>query len=162
MPSLKRLLKSIKRIFWGKKRRKKKFRLKPRRLKSKRKKKVSRKRKPAVKRPKKAAKRPVLRKKSKLLRPPVAVKIKKQNKGTAIGTITHFFSRISVGVVKLSGPIAVNDAIRIVGKNGEFVQKVKSLQIESVDVPRAGKGHLVGLKLEKESRPGDQVYKIVY
>ncbi len=81
--------------------------------------------------------------------------------GVLVGEITHFFSKIQVVVVKMTeGSIVVGDRIHIKGKNSDFVQKILSLQIESVDVKIARKGNLVGLKVEKTAQPGDKVYKL--
>lgn len=76
-----------------------------------------------------------------------------------VGTITHYFSRIEVVVIKLSkAGIAVGDRIHVVGATTDFTQRVKSLQIESIDVSLAKKGALVGLKVEKRAKEGDKVY----
>ena len=84
-----------------------------------------------------------------------------EKEGKLVGEVTHFFSRIKVCVVKITaGKIAVGDQLRIKGRTASFVQKVQSLQIENNDVPWAGKGKLVGLKVDKKARPGSRVLKI--
>jgi hypothetical protein len=81
--------------------------------------------------------------------------------GVLTGEITHYFSKISVVVVKMThGSFAVGNRIRIQGKGTDFVQKVNSLQIESQDVKVAPKGQLVGLKVVKPAKPGDKVFKL--
>ncbi len=78
-----------------------------------------------------------------------------------IGPVTHFFDRIQVAVIDITGTaIKVGDQILIKGKAGSFSQKVVSLQVESKDVASAAKGVLVGLKLNKPARVGDQVFKL--
>jgi len=77
-----------------------------------------------------------------------------------IGAITHYFSRIQVVVIKLTKELKVGDKIRIKGNSTNFVQLVKSLQIESVDVKAAKKGELVGLKVEKNAKEGDLVFRL--
>lgn len=82
--------------------------------------------------------------------------------GPPIGAITHFFSKIQVVVVKISkGTLAVGDKVRIYGKSTDFIQTVRSMQIESVDVRSARSGALIGLKVEREARVGDKLYKLV-
>ncbi|MFA5087410.1 MAG: hypothetical protein WC552_00075 [Candidatus Omnitrophota bacterium] len=77
------------------------------------------------------------------------------------GEITHYFSRIMVCVVKVTGgSLRVGDLLHIRGPKTDFVQKIESLQIESVDVPVAPKGKLAGLKVRQEAREGDRVYKV--
>jgi len=79
----------------------------------------------------------------------------------ALGVVTHYFSRIEVVVIKLSkAGLKVGDTIRIKGSATDFTQKVKSLQIESVDVTSARKGALVGLKAAHKAREGDAVYLV--
>lgn len=90
--------------------------------------------------------------------------IKKEKKpteisGIQIGEITHYFNKIQVIVVKITkGKIKVGDKIHIKGRNTDFIQKIKSLQIESIDVGVARKGQLVGLKADKPAREGDIVH----
>lgn len=82
--------------------------------------------------------------------------------GRPIGEITHFFSKIQVVVVKIGkGNLSVGDKIRIQGKSTDFTQTVRSLQIESVDVRSARSGQLIGLKVEREAKVGDKIYKLV-
>jgi len=89
------------------------------------------------------------------------IKVKETSNGIRIGMVTHFFSRIQVIVLKMNkGKLMVGDQIHILGNTTDFVQKVQSLQIESVDVRTAKKGQLVGLKVSKKAKPGDRVFKL--
>lgn len=77
-----------------------------------------------------------------------------------IGEITHYFSKIEVCVIKITqGRINIGDRLRIKGRAGDFMQQVRSLQIENNNVSTAVKGQLVGLKIDKKAKPGDKVYK---
>lgn len=77
-----------------------------------------------------------------------------------VGQITHYFERIKVCVVKITqGTILIGDRLTIVSGKTSFVQKVWSMQIESVDVKVAKKGQLIGLKVDKPVAVGDIVYK---
>lgn len=83
------------------------------------------------------------------------------DKGLFVGDITHYFSKIMVCVLAVKGcPLTVGQKIRIQGKANRFVQDVKSLQVESVDVRQAKKGQLVGLKVDQPVKEGDRVYLI--
>jgi len=73
-----------------------------------------------------------------------------------VADITHYFPKIMVCVLKMTGPLSVGDIVRIKGKGTDFIQKVDSLQVESVNVPAARKGQWVGLKLVKPCRVGDR------
>ncbi|HQP10390.1 MAG TPA: hypothetical protein PKV41_03290 [Candidatus Omnitrophota bacterium] len=77
-----------------------------------------------------------------------------------IGEITHFFSRIQVVVLKMTGGrLCVGEKVHILGSATDFIQKVGSLQIESVDVKEVRKGQLVGLKVDRPVKVGSKVYK---
>ena len=78
-----------------------------------------------------------------------------------MGEITHFFSKIRVVVIKMtSGQIEVGNRIHIKGKSSDFIQTIKSLQIESVDVNAVSKGQLAGLKVDRRAKEGDKVYRL--
>ena len=77
-----------------------------------------------------------------------------------IGTITHFFAKIGVGVLELKAKLKIGDKIHVMGGSRDFEQVVKSMQVEHESVEKAGKGDAVGLKLDEPSREGDKVYSV--
>jgi len=77
-----------------------------------------------------------------------------------IGKIAHFFTKISVCVVKLSSKLNTGDTVHIKGANTDFTQKVESMQIEHEKVESAGKGKSIGMKVNEPVREGDVVYKV--
>lgn len=78
-----------------------------------------------------------------------------------VGKITHFFSKINVGVLELTeGEIHIGDTIHIKGHTTDFYQKVQSMQVEHAPVEAAQKGEEVGLKVEASVREGDLVFKV--
>ncbi len=78
-----------------------------------------------------------------------------------IGKVTHFFDKISVAVVELTGSLKVGDKIEI-AKNEEdsFQQTVSSMQIEHNKIDEAKTGDAIGLKVENPVKEGDKVSKI--
>ena len=52
----------------------------------------------------------------------------------AVGRVTHFFTKISVAVVELSAPLAVNDCILFKGPTTDFEQVIE-LARKSADYP---------------------------
>ena len=76
-----------------------------------------------------------------------------------IGHVTHFFSKISVAVVKLMLPLSVGDRILVKGPSTDFEQTVESMQIEGKSIPRAEGGQSIGLKVVQPAREKDVVYK---
>lgn len=78
-----------------------------------------------------------------------------------IGKITHFFTKINVGVLELiKGEIHIGDTIHIKGHTTDFYQKVQSMQVEHAPVESAQKGDEVGLKVEASVREGDLVFRV--
>jgi len=103
------------------------------------------------------SKKAVKKIKKKLAKKPVLAAPKM---GKPIGKVTHYFSNIKVGVIKLSAPLSVGSEIRIVGGEAtDFNQTVVSLQVDHQPVKTAKKGSSVGLKVKKQVREGYRVYK---
>jgi len=77
-----------------------------------------------------------------------------------IGTVDHFFSNISVGMIKLSDVLKVGDKIRIKGNTSDFTQDILSMQIDRVPAQEAKAGDLISIKVEQKVRKDDIVYKV--
>lgn len=77
-----------------------------------------------------------------------------------IGTVGHYFDRISVAVVDLKSELKVGDKISFEGPKTNFKQKVSSMQIEYKAVKAAKKGASVGMKVVSPVREKDMVYKV--
>ena len=77
-----------------------------------------------------------------------------------VGTITHYFTNIGVGVIELSDTLKVGDTIHIQGATTDFTQEVASMQIENESIEEANAGDAIGLKVDERVRKGDTVYKV--
>jgi putative protease len=78
-----------------------------------------------------------------------------------IGRITHYFSKINVGVLEITkGNVHVGDTIHIKGHTTDYYQKIQSMQVEHAAVELAEEGMQVGLKVEASVREGDVVFKV--
>ena len=78
-----------------------------------------------------------------------------------IGKITHYFSKINVGVLEITkGNVQVGDTLHIKGHTTDYYQKIQSMQVEHATVEWAEKGMQVGLKVESSVREGDLVFKV--
>jgi putative protease len=75
-----------------------------------------------------------------------------------IGIITHFFDKISVGIIKLDGKLKVGDKIRIEGGKTSFEQEVAEIQLEHASIPEGKKGQEVGIKVNEKVREGNKVF----
>jgi len=83
-----------------------------------------------------------------------------ENLGEEIGEVTHWFSNISVGVIKInSGALKVGDKIKIKGHTSDFEQPIESMEIDRNPVEEAKAGQSIGLKVKEHVREGDKVYK---
>lgn len=77
-----------------------------------------------------------------------------------VGTISHYYDKIGVAVLNLSGDLASGDTIRISGHGGEFTQTVVSMQTEHEEIKEAKKGSQVGLKLDQPAKEGDEIFRV--
>ncbi|MAG07516.1 translation elongation factor-like protein [Candidatus Pacearchaeota archaeon] len=77
-----------------------------------------------------------------------------------IGTVTHFFDKVSVAVIELSVGLKVGDKIQIKGSTTDFTQKVASMQVEHEKLDKAKKGDAIGLKVKERVRPNDKVFLV--
>jgi putative protease len=78
-----------------------------------------------------------------------------------IGRITHYFSKIDVGVLEITkGSVQVGETIHIKGHTTDYYQKIQSMQVEHASVESAEKGMEIGLKVESSVREGDVVFKV--
>jgi translation elongation factor EF-1alpha len=78
-----------------------------------------------------------------------------------VGRITHYFSKINVGVLELSkGVLHVGDTIHIKGHTSDFYQKMESMQVDNNPVDSAKPGEPVGIKVESPVRENDIIFKV--
>lgn len=77
-----------------------------------------------------------------------------------IGVVTHFFSKISVAAIKLTGDLKVGDKIKIKGSKTGFEQDIESMQINREAVQEAKPDDEIGIKTKEKVRANDKVYRI--
>ncbi|MCR4275001.1 MAG: hypothetical protein NUW02_03060 [Candidatus Campbellbacteria bacterium] len=77
-----------------------------------------------------------------------------------IGTVSHWFDKINVAVIKLTEPLAVGDTIKIKHGNEEFEETVSSLQVDHEDVEKTKKGDEAAVKLSQKAKEHSLVYKV--
>jgi hypothetical protein len=81
--------------------------------------------------------------------------------GERIGVVTHYFSHLSVAVVKLeAATLRVGDTIHFRGHTTDFKQRVDSLEVNHASVPEVGPNDDFGLKVREHAREHDVVYKV--
>lgn len=80
-------------------------------------------------------------------------------KGKLIGKVIHYFDKIQVAVVELSGEMKDGELIRFVGGDTDFEQTVESMEVEHKKIKKAKKGDEVGINVSQKVRAGYRVYK---
>lgn len=86
------------------------------------------------------------------------IKKNKEPQGKPIGEVTHYYSHLSVAIVKFNKPVKRGDRIHFKGATTDFEETVKSMQYDHQDIEAAKKGQEVGIKVSEKVREGDQVY----
>lgn len=77
-----------------------------------------------------------------------------------IGKVTHYYNKIGVAVIELGKTLSAGDKIKISGHDKEFTQEAVSMQMEHEQIKKAKKGDSVGLKVDKQVKPGDLVFLV--
>ena len=78
-----------------------------------------------------------------------------------IGKVVHFYDKLGVAIIDLtSGGLKVGDEVKFKKGEEEFTQKVESLQEEHKVVESVKKGDSFGLKVDKPTKVGTEVFKV--
>ena len=77
-----------------------------------------------------------------------------------IGTVSSYFSKVSVAAIKLSGKLKVGDKVHIKGHTTDFETDIKEIQIEKDPVKKAKKNDHIGIKVPEKVRPNDKVFLV--
>ncbi|MBN2120354.1 MAG: hypothetical protein JW734_04810 [Candidatus Omnitrophica bacterium] len=77
-----------------------------------------------------------------------------------IGKITHYFGKVSAGIIELTDSLKAGDTIHLKGAHTDFTQVVESMQVEHESIQEAKAGDAVGIKVKDRVHPNDKVYKL--
>lgn len=77
-----------------------------------------------------------------------------------IGKVTHYYGKIGVAIIGLSGGLKMGDRIKIQGAHGEFEETVDSMEVDHKSVAEAKKGDVIGLKVNEKASEGAKVFKL--
>jgi len=77
--------------------------------------------------------------------------------GKAIGKVIHYYDKIGVAIIKLSGNLKVGDQVKFVKGDDELEQTIDSMQVEKAAVESAKKGDVIGVKTESPVKEGTLV-----
>ena len=79
---------------------------------------------------------------------------------TEVGKVTHYYGKIGVAIIELSGSLRVGDKIKIEGNRTEFEQTVDSMEADHKAVTEAKEGEVIGLKIREKTSEGATVHKL--
>lgn len=78
-----------------------------------------------------------------------------------IGKVVHYYDKLGVAIVDLaSGGIKAGDEVKFKRGDEEFTQKIESLQVDHKEVDSVKKGDSFGLKVDKPTKVGTEVYLV--
>ena len=77
----------------------------------------------------------------------------------AIGTVTHYFSHLSVAAITLTDTLRIGDRIHITGHTTNVEQTVESMEVDHGAVEAAGPGDDVALAVKDHVRDHDKLYR---
>lgn len=76
------------------------------------------------------------------------------------GIVTHWYDKIGVAVVKLSGALKMGDKVKVRHGEAEFEDTILSMQVDHKDVASGKKGDEVAMKLSGKAKEGSKIFKI--
>lgn len=78
-----------------------------------------------------------------------------------MGKVVHYYDKLGVAIVDLgSGSLKVGDEVKFKRGDEEFAQKIESLQVDHVNVDSVKKGDSFGLKVDKPTKVGTEVFLV--
>ncbi|MEM3827209.1 MAG: hypothetical protein QXR58_01235 [Candidatus Micrarchaeaceae archaeon] len=78
-----------------------------------------------------------------------------------VGKVVKYYEKIGVIAVDLTGEVGVGDRISIEKGDKKLEQKIKSMQVEHIDVNKGFSGDSVGIKVDEPVEEGSEVYKLL-
>lgn len=76
-----------------------------------------------------------------------------------VGKITHWYDKLSVAVIKLSGSLKVGDKVKVKKGEEEFEETVSSIQLDHKDIATAKRDEEVAVKLSQKAKEGAVVFR---
>jgi len=77
-----------------------------------------------------------------------------------IGKVVHYYTKLGVAAINLTGSLSVGDEIHILGHTSDFTQKVDSMQIDHKSIEKAKKGDSIGMKIKDHARESDNIFLV--
>ena len=78
-------------------------------------------------------------------------------KNNSIGKVVHWYDKIGVAVIELSGGLKVGDTIKVAHGDKEFTEAISSMQLDHAPVKSGKKGQQIAIKLSEQAGEGSIV-----
>ena len=83
------------------------------------------------------------------------------SQASLIGKVVHYYDKLGVAIIDLeSKGLKVGDEVKFKRGDEEFSQKIESLQTEHESVDSVKKGDSFGVKVDKPTKPGTEVFLV--
>jgi len=76
-----------------------------------------------------------------------------------IGTVTHYFSHLSVAAVALDDPLKVGERVHIKGHTTDLVQTITSMEVDHTSIDEAKPGDDLAVHVDDHVRDHDKIYR---
>lgn len=78
-------------------------------------------------------------------------------KNNSIGKVVHWYDKIGVAVIELSGGLKVGDTIKVSHGDKQFTEAISSMQLDHQPVMAGKKGQQIAIKLSEKAGEGSVV-----
>ena len=79
---------------------------------------------------------------------------------TEVGKVVHYYDKLGVAIVEITGKLSVGDTIKVKHGEEEFEQQVASMQVEHETVESAKNGDAVGIAVDQKTKEGAKVFRV--
>ena len=77
----------------------------------------------------------------------------------AVAVVKEYFRKPGVAAVEvIRGRVRIGDKVRFRGHTTDFTQKIKSMQIDHLEITEAGEGDFVGILVNDRVRENDSMF----
>lgn len=80
------------------------------------------------------------------------------DKAKKVGVVTHYYSGIGVGTIKVEDEMKLGDKLHFKGSTTDFSQLISEMQFDHKPIEVAKKGQEIGVKISGKVREGDEVF----
>lgn len=83
-----------------------------------------------------------------------------EKKEKEVGKVVHWYDKINVAVIRLSGKLSVGDRIKVKRHDSEFEETISSMQLDHENISSGKKGQEIAVKFSNNGHDGAVVFKV--